>query len=290
MSNVGALVEQTRRLLFGSHNQQLNKLGSTITAIATTITTTYNLNGAVAGSSICIGDELLYVWEAVPGTKTLTVSRGWLGTTPAIHTANDVIEINPRFSTPVIRQALQDELRSWPPEIFNVQSQDVLVGSDTRLIDMSTFGKVIQVLRVTRPPTTTETAWRRVTFRYERTTSDDYPSGVINLNAALSQATTFRVDAACPFAVDIFTDNIDLITQVGLAESMLDIAPFGAAARLLASKEVQRVSMAAQGDPRIATEVQSGTITTTSRSMRALRDKRFAEEALRLRNAYPWTM
>ena len=164
MSNVGALVEQTRRLLFGSHNQQLNKLGSTITAVATTITTTYNLNGAVAGASICIGDELLYVWEAVPSTKTLTVSRGWLGTTPAIHTANDVIEINPRFSTPVIRQALQDELRSWPPEIFKVQSQDVLVGSDTRLIDMSAFGKVIQVLRVTRPPTTTETAWRRVPF------------------------------------------------------------------------------------------------------------------------------
>lgn len=290
MSNVGALVEQTRRLLLGAHTQQLNKLSATITATDTTISTTYDLKGAVAGSSICIGDELLYVWETVPATKTLTVSRGWLGTTPAIHVAGVVVEINPRFSTPILRQALQDELRSWPPELFNVQSQDVTVARDTRLVDMTTFGPVIQVLRVTRPPTSTETAWRRVTFRYERTTSDSYPSGVINLGTAIGEATTLRIDAACPFAVDTFTDNIDLVTQVGLADSMLDIAPFGAAARLLATKEVQRVTMAAQGDPRIATEVQSGTITATSRSMRQLRDKRFAEEALRLRNAYPWTM
>ena len=158
------------------------------------------------------------------------------------------------------------------------------------LIDLTVFGPIIQVLRITRPPTAVETAWRRVSYRFERTTGDDYPSGVAILASPLGEATTLRVSVAKPFAVDTFTDTVDLVTQVGLSESMLDIAPLGAASRLLAVKEIQRVDTSAQGDPRIATEVQGGSITATSRQLRALRDKRFAEEALRLRNAYPWTM
>jgi hypothetical protein len=290
MSNVGALIEQTRRHLFGAHKPQLNKLASALSQSATTITASYNLNGAVAGSTLCIDDELVYVWEATPANKQLIIERGWLGTTPAAHDAGALIEVNPRYSVPVIRQALQDELRSWPPELFRVEAQDIPVASNTRLIDLTTFGPIIQVLRITRPPSSNETAWRRVSHRFERTTSDEYPSGVAVLPQAIGEAVTVRVAVAKPFAVETFSDNVDLITQVGLAESMLDIAPLGAASRLLAVKEIQRVDMSAQGDPRIATEVQGGTITATSRQLRALRDKRFAEEALRLRNAYPWTM
>lgn len=290
MSNVGALIEQTRRHLFGAHKPQLNKLAALASDTATSLTLTYNLNGAVAGSTLCIGDEILYVWEATPSTKQLIVERGWLGTTAATHDADAVVEVNPRFANPVVRQALQDELRSWPPELFRVVTQDIAVASNTRLVDISTFGSVIQVLRVTRPPTSVETAWRRVPYRFERTTSGDYPYGVVVLTNPTDVAMTLTVAAAVPFDVDTFSDAVDLATQVGLAESMMDIAPLGAAARLLAVKEIQRVDTSAQGDPRIATEVPNGAITATSRQLRALRDKRFAEEALRLRNAYPWTM
>lgn len=290
MTNVGALIEQTRRHLFGAHKPQLNKLASALTDSTTTVTTSYNLNGAVAGSTLCIDNEIVYVWEATPASKQLVIERGWLGTTPTAHNAGSIIEVNPRFAVPVIRQALQDELRSWPPELFRVEAQDVELASNTRLIDLAAFGSVIQVLRVTRPPTSVETAWRRLPFRFERTTGDEYPSGVAVLTNPTDVAMTVRVAVAAPFATDTFADSVDLVTQVGLAESMLDIAPLGAASRLLAVKEIQRVDASSQGDPRIATEIPNGAISATSRQLRALRDKRFAEEALRLRNAYPWTM
>jgi hypothetical protein len=89
---------------------------------------------------------------------------------------------------------------------------------------------------------------------------------------------------SAPFVLPTAFDD-DVVTDLGLTETMLDIPVLGAAAMLASGFESRRANLGAQGDTRRANEVQAGANLGMAREWIRMRDERIADEYGRLLNA-----
>jgi hypothetical protein len=281
VTTVADLIESTRRHLFTSYRAEFNFLTDTITAAATTLALDISpLTGVGRGTVLGIGDELLFVKSV--STQTCTVARGWQGTTAAAHTSGATVEINPRFPNAIIRDAIRDEIRSWGNQLYRVDSYPITATTDTAYdLPIDPF---IQVLDVRRSSTADE-RWKRVTLyevdRHANTTS--FPSGcALQIQQDIPTGSTIQVTYSAPFDLTYIEDGIEAVEDIGLAESMLDIPPYGAAWRLLSTREVPRTFADAQPEARRSEEVPPGHNDRTAAGLKRIRDQRLAEETSRL--------
>ena len=97
MTTVATVLNRASRQMLAGVVEERNKLSATINSSATSVVTTYALGGLRAGSVFELESELFYIWEANTASKTLTVERGYAGTTPASHTGGVLATLNPRF-------------------------------------------------------------------------------------------------------------------------------------------------------------------------------------------------
>lgn len=287
-TTVSQLIEETRRLVYGTSRLALNRLaGGGIDANATGITVEFDTQDIVRGAMISIDDELMWVISSAPAAKTAVVIRGWLGTTAAAHTAGAVVEVNPRFPRPYIKRALQQEIDSWGSRLFKVTSGNISISSTTRIYDLgvSNFISVIDA-RVAYPGRTTRSNPYRWVVLRDMDTSE-FPSGsAIELLGDHPSSGTLRVKFAQEFDVSTWADNTDVET-LGLSTSMCDIPPIGAAWRLMSTKEVGRTNLTAQPEPRKAEEVPAGHMSSVAAQLKKLRDDRIEEERWTLMQRYP---
>ena len=91
--------------------------GAEVTAEATEFTvaaTGVSSAPLSAGQTVCLGDEQMYVTNAVDsqGTTTLTVQRGVNGTTPAAHAASSGVSVY-RYPSAVTEACLQQATLWW---------------------------------------------------------------------------------------------------------------------------------------------------------------------------------
>lgn len=298
MTTVTEAVEQTRRLLYGSSRPNRNQLTTTITATQTTLVYTRTPPPPI-GSLICIGQELMYVWDKVEATSTLTVTRGELGTTGAAHTAADEIEVNARFPRPLIVAAIQDEIRSWEPDLFRVVNVAYSTTTLPAILDLGV--NYLDSYGVTTAKGYDGTNWLESEARLIRgLPTATFPStvgvqflpastpGTITRTSAVSSASSFQVGLAMPFDLDFNTGlSADLVDDVGLARSMVDLAVWGAAIRLLASAEVSRTDPTAQGQARDVTQVRVGDQTQVAASLTRRFDRRFEQEVAKMLRRNP---
>lgn len=290
MATVADLIEETKRHLYGSYRPEINLLSADITATATTLQLADS--GVLIGprSVIGVGDELMYV-RAVADT-VVTVIRGF-NSTAAAHTANTLIELNPAYPTVSIRQALQADIRAWRTDVYQVETIEVSTSITTSWHDLG-LDDIYGIIEARMAPSTANLwdEWPVAAIRLVR--SGDFASGlgVQVLDGSTSPlgasgTRELRVTVAKPFSTEVFTDNVNLETSVGLASSMLDIPPLGAIARLTATREVLRNALEVQGQSRRADEVQAGALLQTGTGLLRLRDKRLSEEATRLQQIWP---
>lgn len=287
-TTVAEVIEDTRRHLYGASRVELNKLDGNITDVASTLILEFDLKAAVRGSYICIDDEIMYVFDATIATKTLTVQRGYLGTIPAAHLDNALVEVNSRFPREFIKEALKREINSYGPRLFRVTAHDITITTNTLSYDMPT-SDYFQVIDV-RGKFTAET--RRPLYNGFSVARDmpvaDFPSGsALLLDYETSVGSTLRVRLARPFNTSEFLDTTDLEATVGMAGTMVDIPSLGAAWRLLATREIPRTNMAAQPEPRHHEEVPPGHIASVAQQLKRIRDERISEEQFLLREKYP---
>ena len=83
-----------------------------------------NLLGA--GGLIEIGQELMLVTNANTSTRTLTVARGFKGTTAASHSDNETITLNPTFPRKSVFDAVADNIVRLYPSLYNVTTTSQL--------------------------------------------------------------------------------------------------------------------------------------------------------------------
>jgi len=288
-TTVSDLIEETKRLLYGSGRQSINRLpAGGINSEQDVITMELDLNDIVRGALLSVENELMYVISAAPASKQVTVMRGYMGTEAVEHAQDVYVEVNPRFPRIYIKDALRREIDSWGSRLFKVTSTNIALSVTTRSYDLG-ISDFLAVLSVRFSPYIGRTTHSNVLRWHLLTDQDtvDFPSGAaIELLGEYPNTGSMRVTLAQKFDVSVWDDNT-VVESIGLRSSMIDIPPIGAAWRLMATKEIARTSMVAQPEPRRSEEVPAGHIASVGAQLKKLRDDRIEEERWTLLQTYP---
>lgn len=293
MSQVSEVIDKVTRQLLSGTVEERNKIAASVNTSATTITFTYDLDGIRKGTIIEVNGEQMYVWNVVTASKTVTVERGFNGTTPQAHSANAICTVNPRFPRTQILEAINDELAdlSSPMNgLFQIKMVELRYGGSDRMIDLDGAGYIQDLYSV-----------------HYRDTSDNYPrvSGwrllrdmpVSDFPSGMALDVGNMVPRACNLVVKYKTEfdrlsneQQDLCLSSGLPETAEDVIILGAQIRLMAPREVKRNFTESQGDTRRATEVPPGAVAGSIQNLLRLKRDRVTAEAQRLNRLYPVLM
>ncbi len=290
MTTMADLVTDTRRTVYGTMAEQINVLASSEVAGASTLTFTYDVAAMTPGMILSSGLNVWYVLEVDSTSKTVTVLPGYDGAPEGAVTAGDVVTLNPRAHGFYIFSALCDVIRSlsspasglyavssWTDDVDDSwQTYEVPVAAESML------GLI--AARVLQPGSSD--AWIDIPPQYVKWQRD---KNIVRLLAPTNGYTSIEFTYRKPFTVpDALTD--DPVADVGLATSMLDLPPLGAAVSLLRTTEGRRLQVQAQGDSRRASEVTPGSNLTAAREFERDFRNRVNDEAMRLAAMYPYRM
>jgi len=289
MATAATVIDRTLRQLLSGTIEPRNKLASSIDSSATSVIATYPLEGLRAGQVCEIDSELMYIWTADTGTKSLVVERGYNGTTAAAHTANALIKVNPRFPRAQVLESINDEmadLSSPMHGLFQVKTLDIdYNGSDT-MIDLVGVTSIIDILSVSVRYLTDDYPVARKIRLVRDVPTDDFPSGyALRFDQGVFPGRLRIVYKAA--YVTASTESSDINTTCGIQESVTDIVAIGAQLRLMSPREIKRNFTESQGDSRRAEEVPSGAVGGSITNLQRLRRDRIQAEAARLMRSYP---
>jgi hypothetical protein len=269
--------------LEGTYRAELDELDENIDADDTVIKFRYSSEIEV-GSHVGVGYEMCLV-KAKAGDE-ISVMRGMKGSQPTAHVAGEVLDLRPRFSRWSVMRALRAEILSWPAGIY---WRDVLTfSSSSDSIDRG-YGidpaGVRRIVSVEVGPASGDTSelfevpmWR---WDPAADTATFEEGGALYLPAYASSRTV-KVVLARDFDLSTWSENIDLVEEVGLSEHMLDLAAIGTGWRMLT--EVPRTDRQAAGEAARDDAVPAGHISSVKQQLRDDRRARLAEERARLQD------
>lgn len=289
MTTAAQIIDRTRRQLLSGVVEERNKLASTINLTASSVVLSYDLAGARSGAVIEIDAEQMYVWEANDGTKTLTVERGYNGTTPASHMSGAVVTVNPRFPRAHVFEAINDELADLASPahgLFRVVNLDVKYNGSDRQFPIQISTDIIDLIEV---------RWRYMSDDYRLVNgvkllrnlpTKDFNTGVgLQIDADIPNC-DLRIVCKVPFT-KAHSENDDLQVNCGFPASAEDIVIMGAQIRLMSSREIKRNFTESQGDTRRSDEVPAGAVGNSVTNLLRLRRDRITAEAAKLNRQYP---
>jgi hypothetical protein len=297
---VGYLIDRTFDFLLGGGREELNQLTSTIDDETTSIDLNYTPAGLAQGTYLAVDDEIMFVWavSSASGTASVvTVQRGMKGTQPAGHLAGAIVQVNPYFPKYQVRKTLQDEIRSWGPQVFAVKTIDIAGVDFVRGYDLTGIGAFFFGLDLTVSPdpytgVVSSQNWRRIDYRIDSSADVSvFPSGaalfVTDPVGMFDTPRTLHLTYAAPLDVDSsFLDNDSLI-EMGMDASDADIAPYGAAYRLASGREMRRMLIEGQGQISDLQNFPPGYQLKAAEEFKSLRDSRLQDAIQRLRTKYP---
>ena len=289
MTTAATVIDRTLRQLLSGTVEPRNKLSSTINSSATSVVATYALEGLRQGQTFEIDSELFYIWEADSGTKTLTVERGYAGTTAASHTAGALLKVQPRFPRAQLLEAINDELADLSSPVnglFAVKTVDIdYNGSDT-MIDFTGVTDVIDLLSVSVRYLTDDYPVARKVRLVRDVPTDDFPSGLaLRFDQGVFPG-RLRIVYKAPYTA-ASSEATNLETTSGVQSSLIDLLVLGCQIRMMAPREIKRNFTESQGDTRRAEEVGAGAVAGSITNLMRMRRDRIIAESARLKRAYP---
>jgi len=297
-TTVGSLIDRTLRQLNSSIRNELNTLANSVNTTDTTLTLTYDLTPAYRqGSVISVGLELMRVLATNTNTKTIEVIRGWQDSPITAHSANAELLVNPRFTRFDIYDALIDEITSWEPDLFTVTDYEWTVENDEETVELPvSMANAIGVVRVRRNWTGSDsTSWPQLKYRLQRgdpsVWSGATTSGLLIRYVPFAnnkQDGKIHAQIAMPFSVDdTLLESDDLVTDVGLQRSMLDLLAMGIKVRVLSDDENNRASRQPADESRRAGDVPVNRGLELAQTVRGNYLRRYSAEIMKLRSKYP---
>jgi hypothetical protein len=290
MSTAGALLDRVQRQLLSGVVEERNKLATGVDADDTSFVTLYELGGLRDGTVFEIGSELVYIWQAATGSKTLTVERGYAGTTATSHSTGAIITLNPRFPKGQMLDALNqdiDDLSSPANGLFQIISTDAITynGSD-RQIDMTGVTSLLDLIDVRVKYKSDDFPFVRGVRLQRNLPVADFPSTFALVFDEAPVAGKLIVRYTAPFVRAASTaSDIQSVCKVPL--TMEDILEMGVMIRMLSVREVKRNFTEAQGDTRRADEVPPGAMRDSFNNILRLRRDRIIAEKAKLARQYP---
>jgi hypothetical protein len=289
MSTVGTVIDRTVRQLMSGTVEERNKTVSAITATATSVSFQYDLGGMRPGGVIQIDNELMYVWEISAGAKSVTVERGWNGTTAAAHVASSIATVDPKFPRAQILEAINaelDDLASPMNGLFQIKTMEMNYNGSDIMVNLPTTDKIIDLISVSVRFISTDYPKIRRVRLIRDLPSDDFNSGCAIRFDEEVRAGRMVVVYKTPF-VNVTTDAQNIQNIAGLPTSCEDILIMGAQIRLVSPREVKRNFTESQGDTRRAEEVPSGSVSNSITNLLRMRRDRITSEAAKLARQYP---
>jgi len=292
MSTAGALLDRVQRQLLSGVVEERNKLASGVNASDTSFVMSYDLGGFRAGTIFELNSELIYIWEAVSGTKTLTVERGYGGTTAASHSAGDVATLNPRFTKAQLFESLNqdiDDLSSPVNGLFRVITTSITYNGSDRQIDLVGATNVIDLIDVRVRYLSDDFPYIRGVRLQRDLPTADFPSGfaIVFDEDCIAGALTVRYKA--PFTrASSLSSNIQ--SACFIPETMEDILEMGVMLRIMSTREIKRNFIESQSDTRRATEVPPGASRDSVANIQRMRRERILSEKAKLARQIPLTI
>ena len=292
MTTVAELVEATRDHLYGNSRQMLTTLDGAVSSTTATTVTLTSVDDVARGAFLAVDDELLYVSSVNTSTRVATVIRGRRATTAATHADDAEVEIQPIVPRYRIKRALQEEIRSWPPDVYRVTSVNLDTAADTSGYDLtgisSDFHAILDVQLGPRSGVDDNAVVRPSWHLIRNADTSIYASGsgIVLTGYVPDEARDIRVIVSRPFDTSTWTDATEVESTVGLASSAIDIPPMGAAARLNLGRDIKRSFGEGQGESRRAEEIPPGFSGSVATFLRREVTRRLGEEAVRLRTIY----
>ena len=289
MSTAGAVLTRASRQLLSGTVEERNKLATTVTSADTSIVLSYDLGGFREGSVIEIESELMYVWESSTATKTLTVQRGYDGTTAVAHTNGVLATVNPRFPRQQMLDSLNsdiDDLSSTMNGLFRVVAQDITYNGSDRQINLTSGAGIIDLLDVRlRYLADDYPVIRKVRLQRNLPTAD-FASGFAIVFDEPVMAGSLRVVTKREFT-RASSESSDLQSACFVPQSCEDILEMGVLLRMMNGREIKRNFIESQGDTRRSDEVPAGATRDSLTNIQRLRRERIVAEAARLKQQYP---
>lgn len=289
MSTAAQLINRAQRQLLSGVVEERNRLDGSITATQTTLTIEFEPGPIRKGSIIELESELMYVWAVASGTRSVTVERGFNGTTAAIHADNTVILVNPRFPRAQILEAFNDDLDdlSTPANgLYRVKTVDIPYNGTDRMINVPSNNDVIDVIDARIRFTEDDyPAIRRIQLIRNLPTKDFSSGTAISINEIV-RAGDIRLTYKAPFT-RLTRESDDIQSVAGLPISAEDILIMGAQIRLMSPREIKRNFTESQGDTRRSNEVPAGAVANSINSLLRIRRERIMAEATKLDSRYP---
>lgn len=289
MATVSQLIARTQRQLLSGTVEERNKIAYEIDATTSTIIFTFDVGSIRAGSIIEIESELIYVWEMITGTRTATVERGFNGTTAAIHSANTICIVSPRFPRNQIFEAFNDDLSDLVSPLnglYRIKTLDINYNGVHTMINLPSIGDVIELLDVRIRYLSTDYPLIRKASLIRNLPTSDFGSGTAIKFNETPRSGILRITYKAPF--NPMTRDTDDIQQVcGFPSTAEDILVLGAQIRMMAPREIKRNFTESQGDTRRSDEVPAGAITNSVNSLLRIRRDRIIAEAMKLDSQYP---
>jgi hypothetical protein len=289
MTTAATILNRASRQLLSGTVEERNKLAATINDSTTSVVLSYDLGGFRPGSVFELESELFYVWEANTATKTLTVERGFHGTTPAAHSANVLATVNPRFPRGQMLDAVNselDDLSSTANGLFKVTALDITYNGSDRQINLTSATNVLELIDVRLRYTADDyPVIRGVRLQRDLPTSD-FASGIAIVFDEECMAGSLRVRYKSPFT-RATSESSDLTSFCGLPATCDDLVELGVIIRMMAGREIKRSFIESQGDTRRSDEVPPGSSRDSVANLLRLRRERITAEAGRLKAQYP---
>lgn len=287
MSTFDQIVTKTKNKVTGAVGRdKINVLATTINSSSTSVVLTYTPGPEIfSGVIIEIGYEQMMVVSN--STTTLTVIRGWNGTTAISAQAGTIVYIEPRFPRQAIMDEVVNEYRALPQTIFTTSNVVLTFPSNTNRVDLTgaSGSTVYRILHADRAnfDGASYPGYKPTLQLIRNANTTNFPSGyavAIERGLAYGEAATVRVvyakalSTTTGIAVDLQSNGLPITAE--------DILVFGAASRLLYDKEALRLDFTRQGQSRAAEEIPPEVQGRQAQRWRLEADRRISEEAMRL--------
>lgn len=291
MTLIKDMIADTKRMAYGTLNDQINLVNTAYTAGSTTLHLDMDITGITPGMILSSGLNVWYVRSTDPQDNIVTVIPGYDNSPQQNCAVNDFVYIKPRVTDWYMFESLNQEiLRLSTPEhgLYQIKSWDANVDPTWQTYEIpSTAFNMIGMLRVRYRMPGSEDVWIDIPEKaYRIQIADTQGKSFIRLLRNIPSGTEVRFLYKAPFTqATNLTDNA--ITVCGMSETMVDIPTLGVLATLLRTTESRRAQVQTQGDPRRAGEVTPGSNISIASRIEKDHQMRIWEEAARLTQRVP---
>jgi len=292
-------IDQTRDMLLSGYVEDLDIITDDVTEGASEVFVQGYASSIVKGVVIEINAELMYVIQV--SSTTISVLRGYGGSTATTHTDQDIVRVSPKFPTHRIISSINDDLAdiSSPAHgMFQMRTTTFIYNGGVAGYNLDTddgdggYYPIDSIYEVTHAAVgVLANEPEIISWRLKRnrdTAAAAFPSGnALILYDGAAPGRTVRVLYKSPLTLISATDLTLDRSLTGLATTAYDLPPLGAAMALMTTRPIRREFLDAQGTSRMGEEVPPGAISASFRDLMGRRRARLEAESARLVAQYP---